>query len=93
MKKRYTSKKLLTDFLYPLLNLGYIDSIHSLIDKRAYIYFPVLDTTNEKSINLFFLAKKNNLFDEDEEFNVNPTTNSIKMQIISNISEVIEILF
>jgi hypothetical protein len=87
-KKRYTSKNLLTEFLYPLLNLGYIDSIPSLIDKRAYIYFPVLDGMNEKSINLFFLSEKNKLIDENKEYDVNSTINSNRMQIISNISEI-----
>jgi len=88
LKKHYTSKSLLTEFLYPLLNLGYIDSIHSLIDKRAYIYYPVLEVTNEKSINLFLLDKKTNLFRNTQLDNVKSTLNSIKKCIISNISEV-----
>ena len=67
MNKHYTSKNILTEFLYPLLNLGYIDSIHSLVDGRAFIYFPVLDIANEKNINLFLFNKKNNLFDEKEK--------------------------
>lgn len=87
-KKRYTSKNLLTEFLYPLLNLGYIDSIPSLIDKRAYIYFPVLDVTNEKSINLFLSDKKNNLFQDSHDNDENLISNSIKTQIISNIREI-----
>jgi hypothetical protein len=43
MKKRYTSKNILTEFIYPLFNLGYIDSLKSEIDRRAHIYFPVFD--------------------------------------------------
>lgn len=85
--KNSTSKNLLNEFLYPLLNLGYIDSIHSLIDKRAYIFFPVLDTTNDKSINLFLLDKKNNLLDENRTNNINIISHCDKTQIIFNIRE------
>lgn len=35
------SDLILKSYLYPLLNLGYIDKIQSNIDKRAYIYFPI----------------------------------------------------
>ncbi|CAN5891277.1 hypothetical protein BH23THE1_BH23THE1_25240 [soil metagenome] len=46
VKKHYTSKQILYEFIYPLLNLGYIDSIISEIDKRASIYYPVIESKN-----------------------------------------------
>ena len=41
--KTLTTKQLLESYLYPLLNQGYIDKTESLIDKRAKIYYPVID--------------------------------------------------
>lgn len=90
MKKHYTSKNILEEFLYPLLNLGYIDSLSSLIDKRANIYFPVLEISNEKSINLFLFNGKNKSFERNERNDGNFTINSDKTQIISNIDEVVK---
>ncbi|TVP41786.1 hypothetical protein [Candidatus Nitrosocosmicus arcticus] len=90
MNKHYASKNLLTEFLYPLLNLGYIDSIRSLIDGRAYIYFPVLDIINEKSINLFLLGQKNKLVEHTKDTNVILTSDDDRLQIISNIDEVMK---
>ena len=87
--KHYASKNILEEFHYPLLKLGYIDSISSLIDKRAKIYFPVLDMTNEKSINLFFFNVKNKLFENTQTNNVNTIIKNDKTQIMSNINEVV----
>ncbi|HSF50499.1 MAG TPA: hypothetical protein VLA74_07050, partial [Nitrososphaeraceae archaeon] len=53
-----TSHKLLQSYLYPLMNHGYIDSIDSVIDKRAKIYYPLIET--KKYINLFYSQEKNN---------------------------------
>jgi hypothetical protein len=88
-KKHYTSKNILEELFYPLLNLGYIDSNSSLIDKRANIYFPVLDLTNEKGINLLFFNRKNKLFELFQDNNVNNIIKNDKTQIISNIDEVV----
>jgi hypothetical protein len=87
-KKQYTSKFLLTEYIYPLRNLGYIDSTRSLIDGRAFIYYPVLHTANEKNINLFLLEKKNNLIPYNDEVNKNLIPFDAKTLIISKINEV-----
>jgi hypothetical protein len=46
---RISSKQILQSYINPLINENYIDRIDSEIDKRAYIYFPVLETRNSKS--------------------------------------------
>ena len=58
-----TTHKLLQSYLYPLINHGYIDSIDSIIDRRAKIYYPLIET--KKYINLFYLEKTNNLSQEN----------------------------
>lgn len=92
MKKRYTSKNILTEFIYPLFNLGYIDSLKSEIDRRSYIYFPVMDMSNEeqytKNSKLFFLSNKNNLLEDNRNNDVNLAENRETTYIISEIDEV-----
>lgn len=93
MKKHYTTKQILTEFIYPLYNLGYIDNIQSELDRRAHIYFPVIGSENEEShkenSNLFFNDKKNNLFESDQINNVNITIQEEKTQIIYEINEIV----
>lgn len=92
MNKILTSKSMLQEYVYPLLNTGYIDSIQSELDKRAKIYFPVLSSLNNKdegkNSNLFPINKKNNLFDSNGINNVNVITTEDKNQIIFKIEEV-----
>ena len=64
-----TTHKLLQSFLYPLLNHGYIDKIESVIDRRAKIYYPLIET--KKYINLFYLGEKNNFSQEINKIVVN----------------------
>jgi hypothetical protein len=94
MKKRYTTKQILTEFIYPLFNLGYIDSVQSELDKRAYVYFPVIGSDNRESCNknsnLFFKYKKNNLFEYNEKNNVNIITIYERNQIIYEIEEIMK---
>lgn len=93
IKKPYSTKQILTEFIYPLLNMGYIDWVKSEIDGRAHIYFPVIESraneSNRKNSNLFFCDKKNNLFECDERDNGNIITSDDKTQIISKVKEVI----
>ena len=64
--KSLTGKKILQYYLNPLLNHGgYIDNIESIIDKRANIYFPVLET--KKYSNLFQNDNRNNLITRKRE--------------------------
>ena len=67
-----TTHKLLQSYIYPLLNNGYIDSIESVIDRRAKIYYPLIET--KKYINLFYLEEKNNLSQEIDKIVVNSTS-------------------
>lgn len=87
MNKNYNSKSILSEYIYPLSNLGYIDDIKSEIDGRANIYFPVdsLMEKEEKSINLFFQDQKNKLLEENDNRNINSITTDDKEFIISNI--------
>jgi len=50
-KEILTTHKLLQSYIYPLLNHGYIDNIESVIDRRAKIYYPLIETN--KYIKLF----------------------------------------
>jgi hypothetical protein len=64
-----TTHKLLQSYLYPLINNGYIDSIDSVLDRRAKIYYPLVET--KKYINLFYLEEKNNFSQEINKIVVN----------------------
>jgi hypothetical protein len=75
--------KLLKDYLYPLLNYGYIDKISSVIDGRAKIYYPII--TNRKYVNLFPNDLGNNLPQQKERIVVNSTNFISKEYIISKI--------
>lgn len=95
LNKPYTTKQILNEFIYPLYNLGYIDSIKSEIDKRAYIYFPAIKSTGDvggslmsKYSNLFLSDRKNKLFEDDTGNNVNIITIDDKTQIIFKINEI-----
>ncbi|MGI9011910.1 MAG: hypothetical protein ACR2F1_12080 [Nitrososphaeraceae archaeon] len=66
-----TAKNLLQSYIYPLLNHGYIDKIDSILDRRARIYFPIIET--KKYINLFYSGEKNNFSQETDKIVVNST--------------------
>jgi hypothetical protein len=40
-KRIYTKDQIRDNYIYPLMNQGYIDKTDSQIDKRAKIYYPV----------------------------------------------------
>lgn len=92
MNKTLVSKSLLQEFIYPLLNTGYIDLIRSELDRRAKIYFPAFNPSSnhdeEKNSNLFLFDKKNNLFDDSSNSNINFIKEDDKNQITSKIEEV-----
>ena len=82
-----TTKQLLENYLYPLLNQGYIDKVDSRIDMRAKIYFPVI--TTKKYINLFENEKSNNLSHLKHKITVKSTIYPSKQHIISKIDSII----
>ena len=83
-----TTHKLLQSYLYPLLNHGYIDSIESVIDRRAKIYYPLIET--KKYINLFYLEEKNNLSQEIDKIVVNSTSFPNQVFILSVLEPILK---
>jgi hypothetical protein len=59
--KLLSTKRLLDTYIEPLINEGYVDKVESDLDRRANIYFPVIDTTEKK--NLFRIDERNNSFE------------------------------
>ncbi len=55
MNRIFVTKHVLSEFIYPLSNLGYIDNLPSEIDKRAKLYFLVTDLEKEQ-FNIFLLS-------------------------------------
>ena len=60
---------------------GYIDNIESILDRRANIYFPVLET--KKYRNLFLNDNRNNLIQEIEKIVVKSTRFPTQVYIYS----------
>jgi hypothetical protein len=83
-----TTHKLLQSYLYPLLNHGYIDSIESIIDRRAKIYYPLIET--KEYINLFYLEEKNNLSQEIDKIVVNSTSFPNEVFILSVLEPILK---
>ncbi len=83
-----TSHKLLQSYIYPLINHGYIDSIESIIDRRAKIYYPLIET--KKYINLFYLEEKNNLSQEIDKIIVNSTNFPNQVFILSVLEPILK---
>jgi len=67
--EKLTGKGILQNYIYPLLNHGYIDEEESLIDKRLKIYYPVIDTKKDK--NFFLSDQKKNSLQEKTKIVVN----------------------
>jgi hypothetical protein len=68
-----------------LINENYIDCIDSEIDKRAYIYFPVLETRNSK----LFLSLKGIMAQERKIVITDSASYPNKQYIISKIEEIL----
>jgi hypothetical protein len=83
-----TAKNLLQSYIYPLLNHGYIDKINSVLDRRAKIYFPIIET--KKYINLFYSQEKNNLSQENDKIVVNSTIFPSRVYILSVIEPILK---
>lgn len=48
--KTFTKKYVVDDFLNPLANQGYIDSLESELDHRSKIYYPLINTTKNRKL-------------------------------------------
>ena len=79
---------MLQSYIYPLLNHGYIDKIHSVLDRRAKIYFPIIET--KKYINLFYLEEKNNFSQEINKIVVNSTSFPNQVFILSVLEPILK---
>lgn len=88
--KSITSKKLLETYIYPLSNNGFIDSVKGEIDRRANIYFPLINT--EKYIKLFETTSSNNLLHDSKLGVINIATYPSKEYVESSIRVIIDIL-
>jgi hypothetical protein len=83
-----TTHKLLQSYLYPLINHGYIDSIESILDRRAKIYYPLIET--KKYIKLFYSEEKNNLSQEIDKIVVNSTKFPNQLFILSVLEPILK---
>ena len=54
--KTYTKKYVVDDYLNPLINQGYIDSLESELDHRSKIYYPLINTTKNRKLGGYVSA-------------------------------------
>jgi hypothetical protein len=86
-KKKLSTQQILQTYIKPLVNENFIDFIHSEIDKRARIYFPVSST---KEYNKLFILDEMNNFSQQPRMPVEDSTlYPDKQYIISKIQEVL----
>jgi hypothetical protein len=85
--KKLSTKQILQNYITPLLNENYIDSIDSELDKRAHIYFPVLETA--KYSKLFLWYERNNIFQHSRLVISDPGLYPDTRYVISKTKEVL----
>jgi hypothetical protein len=88
-KKKLSTQQILQTYIRPLVNENIIDFIHSEIDKRARIYFPV--APSPKKYNKLFISEDMNNFSQQpvmpvEDFTLYPN----KDYIISKIEDILK---
>ena len=83
---KYSTQQMYENFIVPLINAGYIDRTNSKIDKRSYIFFPVLNVKQKK---LFDLDVPNNFSQNKPVPVIDPTVFPHKQYLISKIEEVL----
>jgi hypothetical protein len=88
-QQAFTSKTILENYLYPLINQNYIDKTESEIDKRANIYYPVLTNTT-KYIKLFENERSNKFSQQTKVPVIDSTMYPNKKYLISKIQQVLE---
>jgi hypothetical protein len=57
-KRKFSTQQMYENYVVPLLNAGYIDRMPSTLDKRSYVFYPVL---NAKQKRLFDIDSPNNI--------------------------------
>jgi len=88
--KKLSTRQILQNYITPLINENYIDLVESELDKRAHIYFPVLETTiATKYIKLFRLDERNNILQQSKLKVSEPILYPDKLHITSKIEEVL----
>jgi hypothetical protein len=85
--KKLSTKQILQTYITPLVNENYIDTMDSELDKRANIYFPVLETS--KNSKLFLLDERNNISQGNKIIVTDPTSYPDKGYVNSKIQEVL----
>ena len=85
--KSLSSKQMLENHIYPLLNCNLISSSDSQIDHRAKIYYPVREKKNN---NLFENMQKNKLLQNYKIILHNSTIYPSKEYMISKIEEIMK---
>jgi hypothetical protein len=88
-QQSFTSKTILDNYIYPLINQNYIDKTESELDKRSNIYYPVIATTT-KYIKLFENDQSNNSLQQTKISVIEFTTYPDKQYLISKIQQVLE---
>ena len=86
-KKKLSTQQILQTYIRPLVNENFIDFVHSEIDKRARIYFPVSSTS--KYSKLFTSGKMNNFSQHLKMTVEDPTLYPDKQYIISKIEGIL----
>jgi hypothetical protein len=85
--KKLSTQQILQTYIKPLVNENIIDFVHSEIDKRARIYFPVSSTS--KYSKLFTSGKMNNFSQQPKMPVEDPILYPDKQYIISKIEGVL----
>lgn len=85
--KKLSTKQILQTYINPLVNENYIDTMDSEIDKRANIYFPVLETSRYSK--LFISDERNNIPQGNKIIVTDPTSYPDKGYVNSKIQEVL----
>jgi hypothetical protein len=84
--RKLSTQQIYENYIVPLINAGYIDNTSSKIDKRAYLFFPVLNVKQKK---LFDLDVPNSLSQNRLVPIIDSTIFPTKQYLISKIEEVL----
>jgi DNA-binding MarR family transcriptional regulator len=86
-KRMYSTQQMYENYIVPLINAGYIDRMPSNLDKRSYVFYPVL---NSKQKILFDINNTNNISQDNIVRIKDPITFPTREYLISKVNEVLE---